>query len=114
MEDEENELEERENYLLSEQKRMTKEMDDIEEAERLLEKYNYSYEFDSTVISAIELTQDERIEFSYARVKFTEGVGKSLRQAKEDLEQGRNKSKERKINVDNLSIEQCQNRNSDN
>lgn len=89
LEDEEKELAERENYLLSEQKRMTKEMDDIEEAERLLEKYNYSYEFDSTVISAIELTQDERIEFSYARVKFTEGVGKSLRQAKEDLEQGK-------------------------
>ena len=88
LKEEHNQLTERKAYIQSEKYRIEKQLEDIKNVEHHLEKYSIAHHFNSSVLTSIQLTENERTEFTYARMTFTENVIEALNETKASLQKG--------------------------
>lgn len=82
-------LKERETYLQGETKRLNDILADLETAMKELDKFEVAHQFNSTVITAITLTEQERTEFSYNRKTYVKQMTETLTATSEAREKGK-------------------------
>lgn len=89
-------LKERRVYLTSEKDRITKELENIRNVKAELNKYEYKYTFNNSLIRAIVLTENERKEYRYARLEFAKNIGSRLEKTKELVDKSKDHIEKRK------------------
>lgn len=79
-------LVERKSYLDQEFARVKKELSNVEEAERALEKFIEGHKFTTSDIEALELTYQEKQDFTYHRLAIVNRLTSELRNRKDEVE----------------------------
>ena len=78
---EEKKLSDKKDYLDAEKVRIEKQLDELETVYRNLDKYNHTHDFNSSLVTAIPLTDKEMTEFSYERISFSNKLMEQLDEA---------------------------------
>lgn len=92
-------LTERKTFIDQHYRRIDKQLNSVEEAERELERYIDSHHFNAPEIKCIALTDEQQLDFNYQRKKYVKAVIEEMKSAKLEVDKEANQVNQAKAHV---------------